>query len=88
MLPSLDPRPDAASYDKMAWRLACGGEYRYNQKRFYVLPLLPLSAAATYALVGHHPVAFHIVQAVVGALACWVTFLLGRAVGRELAGLA
>jgi len=76
-LPQLDSHPDAASYDRMALQLVQGQGYDYNDKRFLVLPVLPLSLAATFGLLGHVHVAFHILEAVLGVLACLVTFLIG-----------
>lgn len=87
----LDAGADSRVYDGVAWSIASGnGVPQAFSDRF---PLLLLGhvwfAAAVYKVAGHSYFALTAVQAVLGAFACVLTFLIARALfGRWTAALA
>ena len=80
---------DQISYDALAWRVATGHGFsfaadwwpgvRADQPTAFWSYLYALFLAVIYALVGHHPLAARLVQAVaVGLLMPWLTWRIGR----------
>lgn len=91
---------DQISYDALAWRVATGHGFsfpadwwpgvRADQPTAFWSYLYTLFLAAVYALVGHHPLAARLVQALIaGLLMPWLTYRLGRrAFGKTIGLLA
>ena len=80
---------DANSYSELAVRLAAGHGYSFDRPWYPFAPakaptahwsfLYTAFAAAVYALVGPHPLAARLIQAVlVGLLMPWLTYRLAR----------
>ena len=77
---------DARSYDRWAKQIAAG-EW-LGTTTFYQAPLYPYALAALYRVAGVDPMRVRWAQAVVGALACVLLALAGRAWFSEREGFA
>ena len=69
------PLLDPAYHDQWAWQLATGTWK--PEGPFFRAPLYPIFLAAIYRLVGHDYLAARMVQAIVGALSCVLTYAIG-----------
>lgn len=89
---------DQLSYDALARSIVAGKGYQFDTGWYPFTPantptahwsfLYPLYLAVTYSVVGYHPLAARLVQAIVGGvLTCWVVYRLGRRIGGETVGL-
>jgi 4-amino-4-deoxy-L-arabinose transferase-like glycosyltransferase len=89
---------DQVSYDTLAQSLLAGKGYQFDVHWYPFTPahtptshwsfLYPLYLASVYGLVGYHPLAARLIQALVaGALTCWLVYRLGRRVGGPMVGL-
>jgi 4-amino-4-deoxy-L-arabinose transferase-like glycosyltransferase len=74
---------DDRSYDAIAMRLVVKHQYVNN----WYPPGYPLLLALVYALFGHSLIAARMIQAVLGAMTCVVTYFLARRLFGERAGL-
>lgn len=75
---------DALFYDQEAVHLALGQDATFSKG-----PVYPLFLAAIYRLVGHHPPAARVVQALMSSVAVLLIYALGKTVfGRSVAVIA
>jgi 4-amino-4-deoxy-L-arabinose transferase-like glycosyltransferase len=89
---------DQVSYDMLAQRVVAGFGFSFPTHWYpFTEPDTPtahwsylytLYLAATYALVGHHPLVARLVQAMSSGLGCWLVFRIGRRLFDERVGLA
>lgn len=82
------PRADALGYDLTAWGLLTTRTYSYGGERCYVMPVVPLLLAGTYALFGRTQTPFLVLQALLGTAACLIVYLLGRRIWGSSTALA
>lgn len=78
-------------YNRLAFNLLQGHGYRFNQSGPLVTeraPAYPLFLLGIFYLSGVNYVVVQIAQALLGALSCWLLFLLGRWVLSAQLGLA
>lgn len=68
------PADDAQAYHEIAVTLLQTGTYTYLSRP----PLLPTVIAGLYALFGINPFIVRVFLSIVGALTCWIIFLIGR----------
>ena len=80
------PVVDALEYDHHARELASGGDL--GQQFFWQPFLYPFLLSGIYAVNGGSVVGAKVVQALIGAVTCVLTWLLGRRVFGRSAGLA
>jgi len=87
-----NPRPlrsDEIDYDNLGWTLATTGSYATDGHPTAYRPVgYPAAIAAVYAVVGHHPAAVTIVQAVLDSATAVLLFLLFAGVDRRAGILA
>lgn len=66
---------DAEAYNEIARSLVHNGTYSYyGEPKVDLMPAYPLLLAGVYSVAGMHPIAVHIVQAAMVALATWIYF--------------
>ncbi len=96
----VEPLPgtfDQLIYDTLARRIMSGYGYSYAEYHYPFIPantptaycsfLYPLYLVPIYSVFGYHPLIARIVQAVVGAFLCLLTYRLGRRLFDERTGL-
>ena len=89
---------DQYTYDALAQRVIAGHGFSFatgwypfthaNEPTAHWSYLYTLYLAAVYALVGHHPLAARVIQAMLSGLNCWLTYRLGRQLFDLWVGLA
>jgi len=78
---------DAEAYNEIAHSLVEYGTYAYKgEPKVDLMPAYPLLLATVYRIAGPLPVAVHVVQAAMLALAAWITFLAARLFAGQHAG--
>jgi 4-amino-4-deoxy-L-arabinose transferase-like glycosyltransferase len=85
------PRDDASQYDSIARSLATGGDFTVGAEGFRATraPAYPFLLAGVYWLFGAHWAVGQVAQAFLGAMTCWLLYLLGsRLIDQRLGLLA
>jgi len=77
------PRGDASAYDQIALNLASGNGFSQVKDGsmtpvVYRTPGYPMFLAGIYYIFGHHYIIARIIQAILGALYCIITFLISN----------
>lgn len=80
------PLVDGANYVRLAETIA-GGDLLAGRQVFWQPPLYPYFLALLLKIFGARMAAVYIVQAAIGSLSCLLTYLIGRRVFGERAGL-
>ena len=80
---------DANGYWELAVRISQGREYAVHQppRRIMRMPGFPLVLAAVISVFGESYLVARILMAIVGTLACWLVFVLGRELFDRQVGL-
>jgi hypothetical protein len=88
---------DQVSYDTLAQRVLAGHGFSFPQDWYPFTPageptahwsfVYTLYLSGVYALVGHHPLAARLLQAVISGLTGWFLFRIGRRLFGESAGI-
>lgn len=83
------PVADDRDYDQLAVSLSEGGDYKFRDTFIsFRPPLYPVFLSIVYRVAGHDYRAARIAQAALGALAAWLSFLIGRRLFGERRGFA
>lgn len=80
------PMMDAGFHDEWAWQLASGTWE--SGKPFFRAPLYPFFLSLIYSIGGHNLLLPRLVQALIGAGSCLLTYGIGRRIFSQAAGVA